>query len=263
MRHLLRICLLVTLASPAGAVIVPAGGTEPLSGTTLAARPELACNVIVPDLLTPFSISFGVGQLGLSGTLQSQVCQNEYGFLDFYYRVENSDVSGDLTEVLGLVLGDPTDLDAAVFDSPMDIDWRADGLGDQPPALVRRGQLITAELIACSPLCMPLPPTGDGVVGFEWSLGVGVGAGESSHFMFVRTAATNFKVASFATVWGGNASAVYEAASDSGLAVYVPIVPGPGGLPEPGPTALLAVGAVGIAVRRARRRGRRGGREVR
>lgn len=68
--------------------VVDGGGIVALSGTTAAARLELA-GVVVEDVLRPFTIGlFGGGEI--HGTLQDRVVREDIaGTLDLYYRIFN------------------------------------------------------------------------------------------------------------------------------------------------------------------------------
>lgn len=113
---------------PVTATAVPLSGVGvtdyPITGTTVAARPELA-GTVVEDLVTPFTIS-GAGET-LSGTIQNRVVLSVDGTYDFYWRILPDSGQGDISAFR---------VDG--FDGfALDADWRIDGLGDVAPDIAR------------------------------------------------------------------------------------------------------------------------------
>ncbi len=101
-RHALALMtglLLATrLAAPAHAVPLSPGTGVALGGTTAAARPELV-GVTQHDKLIPFQITDGGGVLLYEGTLQNRVVRSNLDHtLDFYYVVR--DTVGGLNGIL-------------------------------------------------------------------------------------------------------------------------------------------------------------------
>jgi hypothetical protein len=102
-------------------MIVTAGGSVSLRGTTAAARPELA-GVVEQDRLR----SFGAGGGTINGVLQERIVRSSVdGTLAFYYRIK------ELT-------GGSIRRHIAFFEWPatlraVDMDYRVDGLGEVGP----------------------------------------------------------------------------------------------------------------------------------
>ena len=144
--------------------------TEPLlpygefviSGTTVAARPELA-GVVLEDMISDFSVS-GAGET-IYGQIQNRVVRSVDGTLDFYWRIMPADGIGDISafRVTGF------------SGYALDADWRADGLGTAAPDIARY--------------------FGDaaGSVNFLFNTNE-VGIGESSMFFFLDTEATQYSL---------------------------------------------------------------------
>ena len=163
-----------------------------LTGTTAAARPELAGLVLVDDL-TPFSFS------GVTGTVQNRVVRETgSGTLDFYWKV-NVDASSTGTGVGAFRLAD------FGYSNLKDADWRIDGLGTVAPTT---GRLFNSTSY----------PTGDINFLFERA----VTAGAESRFFFLHTDATSFaKTAQFDMLTAGS-----EQLSGA-MSTYAPAVPEP------------------------------------
>jgi len=157
-RWLPLVGLLFVVAAPSlPAVPLPPGDTV-LSGTTVAARPELA-GVVEEDVLIPYSFQ-GAG-FSVSGVIQNRVVRSVDGTLDFYWRII-SDASST---------GDITAFRVGGFDGfALDGDFRLDGVGSVGPDTARN--------------------FGGGFVNFLFS--DGVSAGQSSFFFFLDTQATAF-----------------------------------------------------------------------
>lgn len=163
-----------------------------LTGTTSAARPELAGLVLV-DELTPFSFS------GVTGTVQNRVVRETgTGTLDFYWKV-NVDASSTGTGVGAFRLAD------FGYSDLKDADWRIDGLGTVAPTT---GRLFNSTSY----------PTGDINFLFERA----VTAGSESRFFFLHTDATSFaKTAMFDMLTAGTDQL------SGPMSTYAPAVPEP------------------------------------
>lgn len=139
------------------AVPVAANGSASTGGTTLAARPELA-TTNVTTRIRPFSYrSAGVV---MRGTVQDEVSrENTSGKLEFYTHLTVDPGSTGRITMLRRSGFQPAG-------SAVDADWRIDGLGGVSPAGAER--------------------TPDGrYVSFNFP--GGIGAGQSSRFIFIRT----------------------------------------------------------------------------
>jgi len=98
-----------------------------LTGTTVAARPELA-GTVLEDVITPFSFS------GVSGTVQNRVVRESgTGTLDFSWKI-NVDPGSASAGVSAFRLID------FGYDNIKDADWRIDGLGSVARPAVQRGK---------------------------------------------------------------------------------------------------------------------------
>jgi len=151
----------------AQAVILSPGLSELLpTGTTLAARPELAGQVL-EDQVLPFSFLYATNTV--IGTVQSRVVrETATGTLDFYWRILNDAASPPQ----GLPLFQLNDF----FTSSYDADWRADGLGSRAPTF--------AYLVGS----LDLPTR---LMYFQFQDAT-IGAGQSSYFLLLHTDATQY-----------------------------------------------------------------------
>lgn len=135
-----------------------------LSGTTAAAQPSLAGEVVEDDV-RPFADAGA----GVSGQIQLRVVRTGAGTLDFCFRVR--EISGGRLWVAACNLVGPT--------VSVDSDYRLDGLGDVGPARVNRTDFGSDA-------------TFDHVASLEWYFGGMLGPGQSSRFVHVKTDATDY-----------------------------------------------------------------------
>ena len=185
----------------------------PISGTTVAARPELAGTVLVDTLQ---SYSFG----SVSGEVQNRVVREDgTGTLDFYWRIlpDANTAGGGIT---AFRIGD------FGYASLTDADWAIDGLGAVAPT--------TARLF--NPAVHP-----EGDINFLFDPAI-PSSGDGSMFFFLHTDATNFAYTAFYDFVGspgGSISGVFG--------TYAPAVP------EPTPAVLMALGLMTLGWLRTRR----------
>ena len=123
-KGLLALFIAVMLATTVQAVPVTPGGNVALSGTTVAARPELA-GVVVEDVLRPFTINDASG-LVATGQVQDRVIrETASGTLTFSYRIIN-----DVSSAGPIVYFYPRSFTGFATD----VDFRLDGLGTVGPS---------------------------------------------------------------------------------------------------------------------------------
>ena len=208
------------LISTGPALAIPLSvGDNPLSGTTAAARPELA-GVVLEDRLVPYSLT--VGNDLLAGTVQQRVVREDVaGTLDFYWRILPDD-AGNLP-ISSFRIGD-------FGDFITDGDWRIDGLGAVAP---------TSALVFAT----------TGFVNFQFANPpVGPATDASSRFFFLHTSAVRYAD-----------TAQYDlVCAPSGCITdqYSTFAPSTA-IPEPGAWAMMLLGFLGLGalMRRARREG--------
>jgi hypothetical protein len=149
--------------APLWAVSLTPGDFVNLSGTTLAARPELAGTVLV-DTIRPFSVDLGGGNF-TTGTIQDSVRREDgTGTLDFSYRIINDvSSSGSIDFVTR----------TAYTGFSTDVDWRSDGLGTIAPDQASRNA------------------AGDQVL-FDFFADNLLFPGAESRFFFIKTDAIDF-----------------------------------------------------------------------
>jgi hypothetical protein len=192
-----------------------------LSGTTSAARPELAGTVLV-DTIQAFSFT----GLNISGTVQNRVVREDgTGTLDFYWRVQ-VDAASTAGGVSAFRLGD------FGYAYLTDADWRIDGLGTVAPFVGRLFNPASHPEGAINFLFTD-PAVGPG----DFATGVG-----GSRFFFLHTDATDYAMTAQYDLLGGPNQTL------SGLyATYAPAPP----IPEPASVLLMAGGllALGLAKR--------------
>ena len=181
-----------------------------LSGTTVAARPELA-GTVLSDVLTPFTLG------AVSGEVQNRVVrETASGTLDFYWRVilDPSSTAGGITALRVADFG---------YASITDADYRIDGLG--------------SDVVATARLFNPVVhPSGD----INFLFASPLPATESSNFFFLHTDATNYALTAFYDMIGPGDQITTT------FATFAPAA----AVPEPAPAALLAMGVAVLAWRR-------------
>lgn len=139
-----------------GAAAAPVGiQYVALKGRTLAADPTLAGTAVV-DEVTPFSTTNAEGQV-LAGSVQHRVSRRADGRLDFSWRIRFAPGSVAPFQVLIQDFKQPG--------TPIEADWRIDGLGGPGPARARwnpnGGELTWIFDTGCSGLTMcPSDPKG-------------------------------------------------------------------------------------------------------
>jgi hypothetical protein len=210
-------CAAAFLALPTSvfAVVLTPGNTVALSGTTLAARPELAGTEIADQTL-PYSFLDTATNETDSGTLFNAVIKETgLGTLDFIYAV----TVGPNSSPVGAIRTTGFDGDTT------DVDYRLDSIGSIGPSQANR-----------------FTGTESGDIDFSFEP-TQVTAGESSYFTFVKTNATTYDTHGLTDI-----SADFGAGDQgfsSQLATYAPV---------PEPSILGAAGLFAATCLRRRRR---------
>lgn len=213
-----RVCVLAALglsALPAQAVLLAPGDTALLSGTTVAAEPQLAGTVLVDELID-FTFSAGPGAGDIFGTVQQRVVRSSVdGTIDFYWRVMNS--ANSAAAIGSFRIGN--------FVSPeYNANWRIDGLGDKAPDSANR-----------------FTGTFDSYINFNFNLFSdaredGLRPGQSSYFLLLDTTATNYeKTATY------DLTNMAQNPISGSFAAY-----GPSAVPVPAAAWLLGSGLLGL-----------------
>jgi len=203
-------------AAAAFAAPVMSGARDvPLTGTSIAATPGLAGDVI-GDFSTTFSIDDGTSPL-LAGTLENRVVREASGTLAFHYKLTNTGDTADLGKDL---------LRFTAFGfSPLlatDVDYLLDAGSRHPTKVTRNNEVIDFRF--------------DGEDG-------DLAPGESMAF-FVRTDAIDFETGGFAIADAPadaedpDAGAIRSALIDGTFKPVAPVVPLP---------AAIYSGAIGLA----------------
>lgn len=162
-RVTLALAAALALGGSAQADILSVGVT-PLSGTTVAANPQLA-GVVLEDDLVPFSFSTPSGTV--SGAVQSRVVRSSVdNTLDFYWRVLND--SSSSAAITSFRLAD------LFFVTTYNGNYRIDGLGDVAPDSARRFVTPNLNFLFGNLNGKPLAP------------------GEGSNFFFLDTNAMHY-----------------------------------------------------------------------
>jgi hypothetical protein len=167
---------------------------------------------ILYDKVSPFSITMATGG-SITGSFQDRVVQNTLGTLDFYARITNDQSSAPGATVDAFLRGYLTNYPGPCCLAYMD--YRTDGTGTVAPTYATRSVDSSGA-------------------GFYFNFGNGVGAGQSSNFMFYRTTATAFNVLGTGYVAHYNGTG-YDYSNTLTLAQPVPV-------PEPETYAMLLAG---------------------
>lgn len=211
------------LPAPAVADVLLSG--VPLSlptGTSTAAEPLLA-GAIIEDRTDAFSFAGASGTV--SGSIQSRVLRAIDGTVDFYWRVFNDGSSSN--DIGAFRLGE-------MYASEYRVNWRNDSSGDQAPNSAYRFTGVQSS--AFNFTFTHLNDAG----GFA-----GLGAGQSSYFMFLDTDATNYAYTGLMDVADTSHTHI------SGLfSTFAPVIEA---VPEPASLWLVVLALVLLPMRRQRR----------
>jgi hypothetical protein len=227
-----RAALAVAMVCASGAALavpVAPGSVVAVSGTTAAARPELA-GLVLADTLRPFSIALSIPGHTITGTIQDRVVKSDAdGTLHFYTRI--TDVSYVSPPGLGIAFccTGVSGFGRADFEGwATDMDWRIDGLPVAPdaftaPAFATRSDPGSTAGFYFGTLENSIPQPG-------------VQSGADSKFAFIATDAYHYDDRGTMNVFWWNGSGYFYGQVGG---VYRPAVP------EPSTWALMALGLVG------------------
>ena len=203
----------VVAAQPASATValVP-GSFVDFPGTTVGLEPTLA-GTVIEDEVVPFSFNGG----SATGAVQSRVVRSTLlGTLNFSWRVTTSEGSTSLIERFRLGEFGETSLSG---------DWRIDSIGEVG---IERAIQFTSPF--------------EDYVNFEFE--ETLGAGEGSHFFFLRTDATDYDYGAFYDLTIEDATVISGSFPTFRPAIVTTPVPAP---------ATLALFGMGILASGARR----------
>jgi hypothetical protein len=170
---------------PAAALGVPTAVinfTKPLPGTTAAADPTLA-GPVLSDKVIPYSTPPGAA-LPAKGTVQVRVVRGADGRLNFYWRIVAAAGSRDSVQALEIYR-----FPRRVYDA----NWRRDGLGTVPPALVG-GTVLPG-----------------GAWRMQFVFRPAILAGQQSRFFFLRGRTPGTRAAAIRVRFGSSQSAMLPA----------------------------------------------------
>lgn len=201
-------------AGAANAVLLAEGSTEALTGTSVAAEPNLA-GVVLEDEMVNFAYASGGGTV--SGSVQLRVVRSVDTTLDFYWRVFNDENSSNA--IGAFRLGD-------FYTSDYNANYRTDGLGDDAPDTATRFSGTQSSFV-------------------NFIFDGGLAAGESSNFFFLDTDASSYaKTALF------DIASVGTLGISSSFSTFAPTT----NVSEPASSLLITAGLMGLYLRRKKAR---------
>ncbi|MEJ1937343.1 hypothetical protein WDZ92_44680, partial [Nostoc sp. NIES-2111] len=198
----------VALPGTAHADLLLEGSTLPLlTGTTVALEPQLV-GVVIDSKLDTFSFAGVSGTI--AGTITSRVVRAVDGTLDFYWQVTSTPNSSD--DLGSFRLGN-------LFTPEYRVNWRSDGAGNRAPVSATRFSGAQSSDFNFN----------FRTVGETGAL-QGLGAGETSYFMFLDTSATAYDTSGLMDVADLNFARISS--------LFSTFAPTAATVPEPGSLAL-------------------------